>query len=196
MNLSRLMVLGLLATHGPRHGHQIRRDAEGTNVSTWGGVNVGALYRELRLMEQEGLVEPVRTEQIGRRPARTVYQITSEGQRELAILREQAIRHPHPAPDALSVALLFGRVWDKAELQELLQARRRTIDSVRAGIGAKREQLQAKGYLTALDVSVFRRAELRLEAELRWHDEIDEVLAELPDPAHPAGSKRRPKQKG
>jgi DNA-binding PadR family transcriptional regulator len=196
MNLSRLMVLGLLASHGPRHGHQIRRDAEGTNVSTWGGVNVGALYRELRLMEQEGLVEPVRTEQIGRRPARTVYQITSEGQRELAILREQAILNPHPAPDTLSVALLFGRVWDKAELQELLQARRRTIDSVRAGLGAKREQLQVKGYLTALDVSVFRRAELRLEAELRWHDEIDKVLAELPDPARHAGSTRRPKKRG
>ena len=196
MNLSRLMVLGLLASHGPRHGHQIRRDAEGTNVSTWGGVNVGALYRELRLMEDEGLVEPVRTEQVGRRPARTVYQITGEGQRELAILREQAIRNLHPAPDALSVALLFGRVWDRAELLELLQARRRDIASILAGITAKRDHLQAKGYLTALDVSVFRRAELRLEAELRWHDEIDTVLAERPDPAHHAGSKPKPKKKG
>ena len=196
MNLSRLMVLGLLASHGARHGHQIRRDAEGTNVSTWGGVNVGALYRELRLMEDEGLVEPVRTEQLGRRPARTVYQITGEGQRELAILREQAIRNLHPAPDALSVALLFGRVWDRAELLELLQARRGAIASILGGITAKREHLQAKGYLTALDVSVFRRAELRLEAELRWHDEIDTVLAERPDPAHHAESKSKPKKKG
>src|SRR5579863_4011721 len=91
MNLTRLMVLGLLA-NGPRHGHQIRRDAEQTNVGNWGGVSVGALYRELRAMEGEGLVVPLRTEQVGRRPARTVYQISEEGRRELRILRERAIR--------------------------------------------------------------------------------------------------------
>ena len=31
------MVLGLLASHGPHHGHQVRRDAEQTNVGNWGG---------------------------------------------------------------------------------------------------------------------------------------------------------------
>jgi DNA-binding PadR family transcriptional regulator len=196
MNLSRLMVLGLLASNGPRHGHQIRRDAEGTNVSTWGGVNVGALYRELRLMEEEGLVEPVRTEQVGRRPARTIYQITGEGQRELSILREQAIRGLHHAPDALSVALLFGRVWDRRELIELLQARRQMIDSIRDGITTKRDYLQAKGYLTPLDVAVFRRSELRLDAELRWLEEFDSVLAQLPDKARHGREEGKPKKKG
>src|SRR6516162_5225348 len=122
MNLSRLLVLGLLANHGPRHGHQIRRDAEGTHVGTWGGVNVGALYRELRQMEDEGLVEAVRTEQVGRRPARTVYRITDEGQRELHILREQAVLDMRSAPDAISVALLFGRIGDRAELAGLLRS--------------------------------------------------------------------------
>ena len=60
------MVLGILATQGPRHGHQIRRAAEITNVGEWGGVSVGALYRELRTMDAEGLVTAVRTEQVGR----------------------------------------------------------------------------------------------------------------------------------
>src|SRR3954468_11188902 len=92
MNLSKLMVLGLLASQGPRHGHQIRRDAERTNVGNWGGVSVGALYREIRQMEREGLVEAVRTEQVGRRPARTVYRITDEGGRRLHDLRGEAIR--------------------------------------------------------------------------------------------------------
>ena len=73
------MVLGTLARHGQQHGHQIRRIAEVTNVGEWGGVSVGALYRELRGMEAEGLVAAVRTEQVGRRPARTVYEITGEG---------------------------------------------------------------------------------------------------------------------
>jgi DNA-binding PadR family transcriptional regulator len=179
MNLSRLMVLGLLANLGPRHGHQIRRDAEQANVAVWGGVNVGALYRELRLMEDEGLVGPVRTEQIGRRPARTVYQITAEGCRELHILREQAIRHVFHGTDALGVALVFGRVGDREELIGLLQARRAALAMAREGVAAKCAHLQARGYIGPLDVAVFRRRELQLEAELRWHDEFDRVLAEL-----------------
>jgi DNA-binding PadR family transcriptional regulator len=71
MNLTRLMALGTLARYGPQHGHQIRRLAELTNVGEWGGVSVGALYRELRAMEREGLVEALRTEKVGRRPERT-----------------------------------------------------------------------------------------------------------------------------
>src|SRR4051794_12299295 len=118
MNLSRLMVLGLLASHGPRHGHQVRRDAERTNVGNWGGVSVGALYREIRQMEREGLLEPVRTEQVGRRPARTVYRITDAGGRELHALRGQAIRDLRFCPDAFGVALVFGRTWDRSELSD------------------------------------------------------------------------------
>ena len=92
MNLTRLMALGVLARSGPSHGHHIRRVADVTNVGEWGGVSVGALYRELRAMEREGLVEAARTEKVGNRPERTVYAITAEGQLELTTLREQAIR--------------------------------------------------------------------------------------------------------
>src|SRR5258708_2795982 len=92
MNLTRLMALGILARSGPSHGHHIRRVAELTDVSEWGGVSVGALYRELRAMEREGLVEATRTERVGNRPERTVYAITDEGQLELTTLREQAIK--------------------------------------------------------------------------------------------------------
>jgi DNA-binding PadR family transcriptional regulator len=189
MNLSRLMVLGLLANQGARHGHQIRRDAEQTEVSRWGGVNVGALYRELRLMEEEGLVEPLRTEKVGRRPARTVYQITEEGRRELAILRERAIRDPVKSPDALSVALLFGGVWDKAELAALLRARRQILAGVLEHLATERIRGQEKGYCGPIDATVFRRGELHLEAELKWHDEFEKVLAGLPDPASRTGKK-------
>jgi DNA-binding PadR family transcriptional regulator len=146
-------------------------------------------------MEDEGLVEPIRTEQVGRRPARTIYQITDEGRRELGILREQALRNLQPAPDVLSVALLFGRIWNREEVAELLHYRRELIASILKGIAAKREQLQARGYLLPLDVTVFRRGELRLEAELRWHDEFDKILAELPDAAPDSRARGKPKKK-
>jgi DNA-binding PadR family transcriptional regulator len=173
------MALGTLARYGPQHGHQIRRIAEVTNVGEWGGVSVGALYRELRVMERDGLVERVRTEQVGRRPERTVYQITAEGHLELITLREQAIG---PAglsgPDPVGVALSFASFGvDRAELRATLQVRRNRLAISAEEIAASRERLVAKGYIGALQAGIMRRGQMHLEAEVRWHDELDKVLA-------------------
>lgn len=178
MNLSRLMVLGILAAHGPMHGHQIRRHAEVTNVEAWGGVSVGSLYRELHRMEGEGLVEPVRSEQVGRRPERTVYAIGREGWRELNFLREQAATELRYGPDPLGVALLFGGFADDpARLAELLGQRRQAIANSLEALVTERERLVAKGYIDETCVAVFRRGEVHVAAELAWHDEWAERLA-------------------
>jgi DNA-binding PadR family transcriptional regulator len=176
MNLSRLLLLGALDRHGPRHGHRIRRAAEQANVASWGGVTVGALYREMRTLDEEGLIAAVRTETEGRRPARTIYEITAEGRRELAILREQAIAEPKQAPDAVAVALAFGGVGERGVALPLLRARRDVLQREVAGIAAERARLVAEGVLGAVDVAVFRRGELLRAAEVAW---IDETIAAL-----------------
>ncbi|MEP7024998.1 MAG: PadR family transcriptional regulator [Actinomycetota bacterium] len=187
MNLTRLMALGTLARHGQQHGHQRRRIAEITNVSEWGGVSVGALYRELRSMEAEGLVNAVRTEQIGRRPARTIYKITGEGSRELEMLRERAITVMQHGPDPLGVALTFsGTGDDPEELANWMRGRRETLAIVVSQVRGDRERLTAKGLISPVEAAVMRRAELTAEAEIRWHDEFAKLLA---DPAA-ADSKR------
>jgi DNA-binding PadR family transcriptional regulator len=181
MNLTRLMVLGTLARHGPRHGHEIRRLAELTNVGEWGGVSVGALYRELRTMETEGLVETVRTERVGRRPARTVYAITDEGRLELALLREGAMRGTHWGPDPLGVALTFGGAGvDRDELSSWMRGRREMFALGASQIEAERQRLVARGYLGPVEAAVMYRGQLHAETEVRWHDEFAKVLDELP----------------
>ena len=182
MNLTRLMALGILARSGPSHGHHIRRVADVTNVGEWGGVSVGALYRELRAMEREGLVEAARTEKVGNRPERTVYAITAEGQLELATLREQAIRPLPSGPDPLGVALLFAAEgMEPKELRRTLRARRDMMAISVAQTAADREQLIAKGFIGVLAAAVMRRAIMAAEAEIRWHDELDAALAEADD---------------
>lgn len=178
MNLTRLMALGILARSGPSHGHHIRRVADVTNVGEWGGVSVGALYRELRAMEREGLVEAARTEKVGNRPERTVYAITAEGQLELTTLREQAIRPLGSGLDPLGVALLFAADgMDPDELRRTLRARREMLAIAVGQIAADREQLIAKGFLDLLAAAVMRRGIMATEAEIRWHDELDAALA-------------------
>ena len=189
MNLSRLLILGALDRHGPRHGHRIRRAAEQANVAAWGGVTVGALYRELRELAGEGLIAAMRTETEGNRPARTIYEITAEGRRELAMLREQALTEVRPGPDAVAVALAFGGVGEKGVALGLLRARRDVLQREVQGIAAERERLVAEGVLAAVDVAVFRRGELLRAAEVAW---IDETL-----PALDASVRRaKPRAKG
>lgn len=183
------MALGILARNGPSHGHHIRRLAEVTNVGEWGGVSVGALYRELRAMEREGLVEAARTEKVGNRPERTVYAITAEGHLELTTLREQAIRPLEFGPNPLGVALLFAaHGMDPAELRRTMRARRDMLSVGVKAVAADLEQLMAKGFLDRLAVATMRRAIIHTEAEIRWHDEFDAMLAAGADDEPPRGA--------
>jgi DNA-binding PadR family transcriptional regulator len=178
------MALGTLASHGPQHGHQIRRTAEVTNVGEWGGVSVGALYRELKLMAAESLLTEVRTEQVGRRPARTIYAITDQGRLELSMLRERAIKDLHAGPSPLSVALTFSGTGDDTdEFTSWMESRRDMLAIALREVSADRERLLAKGHISSLQATVMRRSELVIEAELRWHEELAQTLAVVP----PAG---------
>jgi DNA-binding PadR family transcriptional regulator len=192
MNLTRLMALGALAKQGNLHGHQIRRWAEATGVGYWGGVSVGALYRELRLMEGEGLVEAIRTERMGRRPARTIYAITGEGQLELAVLREAALRDVTPPPDPLGVALTFAGPGDDLDaFAHWMRGRRDQLEIAAKQLAAEMERLVARGYVNAVEAAVMRRGTMQLETEVRWHDEFAKLISTLreSDPQrHQAGA--------
>ena len=181
MNLTRLICLGLFAEHGARHGHQLRRDVENTKADEWAGVGAGSLHRELRVMAREGLIEAVRTEQVGNWPPRTIYQITSAGRRELLGLREQAMAHIQETPDAMAVGLIFAAPEDPRILVELLARHRQAVEAELARLALERERGLREGFLqpsvSPLQAAAFRRSELRAEAELAWHEECDQLLA-------------------
>src|SRR6202453_897444 len=105
MNPTRLFVLGALATHGPMYGHQIRRDARIGRADLWSDVRPGSLYGALHRLAAEGPIEPLRTEQSGKLPARTVYAITAEGHRELRALRGEALAEVRLTPDPVDLAI-------------------------------------------------------------------------------------------
>lgn len=174
-NPVRLLILGLLAG-GPLHGHQIRRAAELSGIEQWGGVKVGALYGMLHRLEAEGLVEPVRVEQEGRRPQRTVYAITAEGYAELALHRDRALTQPALHSTTVEAALKWSVGLDHEALRERLSRRRDALARALTELVAGRELHQAEGHLPAASIAGYRRTQLHLEAELAWHDELEAML--------------------
>src|SRR2546427_13220403 len=105
MNSTRLFVLGSLARLGPMHGHQIRRAAQVDRTELWTDVKPGSLYGALHRMADEGLIVPVKTEQEGRLPARTIYEITETGRAELEAHRDEALRSTKLSNDPVDLAL-------------------------------------------------------------------------------------------
>ena len=174
-NPVRLLILGLLAG-GPLHGHQIRRAAEQSGIEQWGGVKVGALYGMLHRLETEGLIEPVRTEQEGRRPQRTVYAITPDGHTELAIHRDRALTQPVLHSTTVEAALKWPAGLDRNALQERLSRRREGFADALTDLVASRELYLREGKLPAAAIAGYRRTQLHLEAELAWHDELEAML--------------------
>ena len=175
-NPTRLLVLGLLAGDGPMHGHQIRRRAELLDVGEWAEVRIGSLYGALHRMEAEGLLLPLRREQSGNFPERTVYEITAEGRRELSVLRQAALQGAALRADPVDVALMVSAGMSEPELRSFLAARQRTIETTLARFTGERTRLEQSGYLRPAARAVFRHWALRLEAERRWQAELAELL--------------------
>lgn len=174
-NPVRLLILGLLSG-GPLHGHQVRRAAEQSGIEQWGGVKVGALYGMLHRLEAEGLVEPVRVEQEGRRPQRTVYAITAEGRAELDVHRDRALTQPVVYSTTVEAALKWSAGLDRSALRERLSRRRAALAGALTDLVAGREVYLQEGKLPAAALAGYRRTQLHLEAELAWHDELEATL--------------------
>jgi DNA-binding PadR family transcriptional regulator len=166
MNPTRLFVLGALAKHGPMYGHQIRRDARTDRADPWSDVRPGSLYSALHRLAAEGLIEPVRTEQSGNLPARTVYAITAEGQRELRALRAEALEDIGLRPDPVDLALVMSGDLDAGVLRGYIENRIKVLDSQ-----------AARHAHHAADDLVAEHTRLRVAAELAWHKLVLERIA-------------------
>jgi hypothetical protein len=107
-----------------------------------------------------------------------VYEITAEGQLELSVQQDATLDVVFGSADPVSVLLLFAAGGDLTDLTERLAERRRRISAQLDSMAAERARLTAQGFLSPHAVAAFRRGELRLEAELRWHDEFEQDKAD------------------
>jgi DNA-binding PadR family transcriptional regulator len=191
MNPTRLFVLGALARHGPMYGHQIRRNARLGQADLWSDVRPGSLYGALHRLAAEGLIEPVRTEQSGNLPARTVYAITAEGQRELRTLRAEALTEVGLRPDPVDLALVMSGDLDGDVLRGYVEDRIRALRAAAALYAHSADRVwgeQVWPDQTVADDLVVEHARLRIEAELAWHQMLLDRVGKLTAGSEAAGS--------
>jgi DNA-binding PadR family transcriptional regulator len=170
MSAIRMFILGTLAATGPLHGHQIRQQAQADRTERYTDIQVGSLYGALKRMANEGLVREVRTERVGNRPERTVYEITPAGLDALAAIRDEILHKVSLPPDPFDLALKQARDMDEEELAQVVSDR---LARLRAEEQMRRHQAErADPYLNEAERMISRHMIERTVAEVRWHEEL------------------------
>lgn len=120
---TRLLVLGVVRIFQPVHGYVVRRELVSWRAQEWASIKPGSIYNALKTLTQDGLLEVVGTDQVGGRPERTTYRLTSVGDQEFRVLlREEwwTLRSPI---DPLMAALSFLSYVKREEAIAALQHR-------------------------------------------------------------------------
>jgi DNA-binding PadR family transcriptional regulator len=134
MSSTRLLVLGAVRIFQPVHGYFVRRELLSWHAEEWAHLNPGSIYNALRTLTREGFIEEAGTETEGRRPARTTYKLTADGEAEFHVLLRQALWNVSPfSPDELLAAWSFS--WALSR-EEVLAAFKHRLEQITASAQA------------------------------------------------------------
>jgi DNA-binding PadR family transcriptional regulator len=170
MSAIRLFILGTLAASGPLHGHQIRNQAQADRTEMYTDIQAGSLYGALKRMAREGLVREVRTERVGNRPERTVYEITAEGSQALAAIRDGILRKISLPHDPFDLALKQSRDMAEEDLAQIVADRLAVLRAEELSMRHHAER--ADPHLNEAERMLTRHVIDRTAAEVRWHEEL------------------------
>lgn len=186
-------LLGLLARR-PRHGYELHAAFEAMvgGEQNW-DVKPAQVYATLDRLAEARLVAVEAVEKEAG-PEKRVYAITPAGRTVLRQWFFAGVERGHQR-DEFFVKLMLCLASDEADPREVIRAQRAQLYRELHAITAQRNSLNARSDLAR--ILLLSKAEMHLEAELRWLDITEARLAEvqrqpLPEPApRPRGRPRK-----
>ena len=176
MSATRLLVLGALRFMQPTYGYEVRRELESWHAEEWANIAYGSIYFALNKMAAEGLVAVKETDQSGKRPARTTYEMTERGETEFQRLLREYWWEFKPAISPFRIAVAF---MDELSPDELLGALRHRMGIIKAGVGGMQEGIDMMPLTPDKPrhvAEIFRLLQSGFEAELRWIEQVIEKI--------------------
>lgn len=114
----RLLVLGVVRSHGPAHGYAIHRELMSWRVDTWTAVKPPSIYHAVKQLQRDGLLRASDRESSPRGPARVSYDITLAGESEFFRLLAAALVSPDI--EEFGAGIAFMRCLPRHRVGELL----------------------------------------------------------------------------
>jgi DNA-binding PadR family transcriptional regulator len=174
-----IAILSLLARES-MHPYEMRQVIRVREIERVMKVTHGTLYSTVERLAGTGLIQPVETNRAGRRPERTVYEITEFGRDQLLDALRAELMRLTPDYPRLATGLSFVSLLEPQEVGALLERRSVEVEAQLSGfqvamdaslkqrsIPLQRVSLIETEYLTAL-----------LRAELDWLRLVTEDIRE------------------
>jgi len=166
-----------LLERGPAYGYQLRAAFESATGNTW-PLNIGQVYTTLNRLERDDLVEALPENDSGQRP----YRITETGRHHLAGWFASPVQAADRPRDELTIKLALAVTTPGVNVADVIQRQRTATlrllqEFTRLKSAEDRPEL---AWRLVLESMIFRA-----EAEIRWLDHTEAVVArsELPAPS-------------
>ncbi|MBN2257921.1 MAG: PadR family transcriptional regulator [Anaerolineaceae bacterium] len=176
----RLVILGLLHRK-PLYGYEIKHIIE-DHMGDWTSIAFGSIYFALEKLAKEKFVERVGIEQEGKRPSRSVYQITDAGRGEFLHLLRVGWKQVEQQYFPLDICLFFMDSLPLEEVKEYLRIRKGSLQETVGYIQSHcDEQLQVP-QVPHLARAIFDHSLVHTKAELAW---VTDLLQKLESGEYP-----------
>jgi DNA-binding PadR family transcriptional regulator len=134
----------------------------------------GSLYHAIERLRRVGWIDPVETSRAGRRPERTVYRLTSDGERAVLDWLGRLLAQPLREPNGFFAALSFLAQLTPAGVQQRLEERVERLEAEIAGLKTVLKTMVPQiGRLVLIEVEYTLAMR---KAELAW---VKSVIEEL-----------------
>jgi DNA-binding PadR family transcriptional regulator len=176
MQLNPLALTALvLLRERPMHPYEMSRLIQERRYDVILNLKRGSLYHAVERLERDGLIEAVETSREGRRPERTVYQLTEQGRDEFDNALRALITDARYEPPRFMTAVQFLASIPPDDALKLLKLRVLSLESQVAGHDAVLHGDKWPGY-TRVHVVEVEYARALAAAELDW---VKGIVADL-----------------
>lgn len=173
-----LAVLTLLVER-PMHPYEMASTLRERHKEQSVKLNYGSLYTVVETLQREGLIEARGTVREGRRPERTVYEITDSGRTKMLDWLHELVVQPAKEYPRFMAGLTFMGILGPADAIAALRERARHLDERNRAERAKFAELTSHDNDQRLPRLFLIEHEYELamrEAELRW---IEGLIKEI-----------------
>ncbi len=148
------------------HPYQLQRLIRERKKDEFLDLKRGSLYHNIERLQGAGLIAPVETTREGRRPERTVYRLTAQGERELLIWLRELLAMPGRDSIPFVAALSFVGHLGHKDVLDQLRNRSSKLEAEIATFDAALEKLTPHlGRLLLLETEYVRAMR---QAEREW----------------------------
>ncbi len=170
----RLVILGLLRER-PLYGYEIKQIIE-DHMNDWTSIAFGSIYFALDKLAEEGFIQKMDVEQQGKRPSRTVYQISEDGRKEFLRLLRENWQNEERQYYALDICLFFLESLPHQEVMHYLQSRKAGLQEALKHIESHRAEQLARPEVPPPARAIFDHTLYHVRAEAAWLDEVINTL--------------------